>query len=498
MEYLLNPPEKVRGPPIPQRIGLGIALPIVYFCLLLPVAVSYFRLLYIVTFNPGLTEQRHPPRDPSQKAPDAQDQTVTTRSCTRTTIADYQEPIDLDREGILKGRVPAPPGIEEYYTKDVFQCDANGLPRWCQACSNWKPDRSHHCSDIGRCCLKMDHFCPWVGGVVGENGHKFFVQFTTYATIFTAYLVVVMAFFVAESKHDRGTIGNVHWVVVLGLSAFFCLFTFGLALMSTHLALRNVTTIENIDVNTATYFLAILLPPELQHEQNIQFPPPTSLSRHTTPPSRSADSTAPLASEIDDPAHANYFTNTNPLASERSSRPRKRSRDDPAAKYWHGTITYPLYVSPDRPPLPAPESRTFAIIRTPEGMNPWNLGAYHNFTSVFGTHLHHWLLPVAHSPCTKHESAISFYAMGWEFEQLLQDARLVQPPDFIKRARRRGSSVGGKSARKKRVKKLDDGWQNGERPPGWELEKEARRIRRMERERERERERWNDPPRRDS
>jgi palmitoyltransferase len=498
VEYLLNPPENVKGPRIPQRIGLGIALPIVYFCLLLPVAVSYFRLLYIVTFNPGLTDQRHPPRDPSQKAPDGQNQTVTTRSCTRTTIADYQDPIELDREGILKGRVPAPPGIEEYYTKDVFQCDANGLPRWCQACSNWKPDRSHHCSDIGRCCLKMDHFCPWVGGVVGENGHKFFVQFTTYTTIFTAYLVAVMAFFVAESKHDRGTVGNVHWAVVLGLAAFFCLFVFGLALTSTHLALRNVTTIENIDVNTATYFLAVLLPPELQHEQNLQFPPPASLSRHTTPPSRSGDSTAPFASEIDDPAHASYFTNTNPLASERSSRPRKRSRDDPAAKYWHGTITYPLYVSPDRPPLPAPESRTFAIIRTPEGMNPWNLGAYYNFTSVFGTGPHHWLLPVAHSPCTKHESAISFYAMGWEFEQLLEDARLVQPPDFIKRARRRGSSVGGKSARKKRVKKLDDGWQNGERPPGWELEKEARRIRRMERERERERERWNDTQRRDS
>ncbi|GAB7328695.1 hypothetical protein MBLNU13_g00616t1 [Cladosporium sp. NU13] len=441
VEYLLNPPEKDKGPPVPQRIGLGIALPIVYFCLLLPVAVSYFRLLYIVTFNPGLTEQRLPPRDPAQKAPNAQNQTVTTRSCTRTTIADHQEPIELDREGILKGRVPAPPGIEEYYTKDVFQCDANGLPRW-------------------------------------------------------SYLVGVMAFFVAESKQNHGTIGNVNWAVVLGLSAFFCLFTFGLALMSTHLALRNVTTIENIDVNTATYFLAVLLPPELQHEQNMQFPPPASLSRHTTPPSRSTDSTAPLASEIDDPAHASYFTNTNPLASERSSRPRKRSRDDPAAKYWHGTITYPLYVSPDRPPLPAPESRTFAIIRTPEGMNPWNLGAYYNFTSVFGTHLHHWLLPVAHSPCTKHESAISFYAMGWEFEQLLEDARLVQPPDFIKRARRRGSSVGGKSARKKRVKKLDDGWQNGERPPGWELEKEARRIRRMERERERER--WNDHQRRDS
>jgi palmitoyltransferase len=333
----------------------------------------------------------------------------------------------------------------------------------------------------------MDHFCPWVGGVVGENGHKFFVQFTTYTTIYTAYILVVMAIFVAESEQVRGTIGNVHWVVAIGLSGFFCLFTFGLALMSTHLALRNVTTIENIDAATASYFLAVLLPPALQHEQNLQFPPPASLSRHITPPSRSTSSSAPLTSEIDDPAHASYFTNTNTISSERTSRPRKRSRDDPAAQYWHGTITYPLYVSPDRPPLPLPESRTFAILRTPAGMNPWNLGAYYNFTSVFGTHPHHWLLPVAHSPCTKHDSDISFYAMGWEFEQLLEDARLVQPPDFIKQARRRGSSVGGKHVRKKRIKKLDDGWQNGERPPGWELEKEARRIRRMQRERELER-----------
>lgn len=333
----------------------------------------------------------------------------------------------------------------------------------------------------------MDHFCPWVGGVVGENGHKFFVQFTTYTTIFTAYVLVVMAIFVAESKQTRGTIGNVHWVVTIGFSGFFCIFTFGLALMSTHLALRNVTTIENIDAATASIFLAVLLPPELQHEQNLQFPPP-ALSRHNTPPSRSADSSAPLTSELDDPAHASYFSNTRTVSSERNARPRKRSRDDPAAQFWHGTITYPLYLPPDRPPLPAPESRTFAILRTPPGMNPWNLGGWHNFTSVFGAHPHDWLLPVAHSPCTRHGSAVSFYAMGWEFEQLLEDARLVQPPEFIKRARRRGSSVGAGQMRRKK-KRLDEGWQNGERPPGWEMEKEARRVRRMQRERERERER---------
>jgi palmitoyltransferase len=53
------------------------------------------------------------------------------------------------------------PGLELFYTKDVFTCEMDGKPRWCSQCSNWKPDRTHHCSSSGRCILKMDHFCPW-------------------------------------------------------------------------------------------------------------------------------------------------------------------------------------------------------------------------------------------------------------------------------------------------------------------------------------------------
>jgi palmitoyltransferase len=474
VDYLLNPTPESGSP---QRIAAGIALLIVYFFLTVPMAIAYFRLLYVVILNPGLTPQRQPRFEvvPS-KVPDAYENTSTTRSCASTTVVDSQEPTNLDFKGILEHRVPAPPGIEDFYTKDVFVCDANGLPLWCPTCCNWKPDRSHHSSDVGRCVLKMDHFCPWVGGVVGENGFKFFVQFCTYANVFTAYVLACMAIFVAEAKQERGGIGNVHWVVVIGLSGFFCFFTFGLNLMSFQLTLKDLTTIENIDAGKRSMFLAVLLPPELQNRPLPSFLPPAA-PRTTTPPSRSGDSERPLTSEIDDPSHTSYFTNN-----DRSSRSRKQSKDDPAASYWQGTIVYPLYLPPDRPPLPAPEPRTFAIMRTPPGMNPWDCGAYYNFRSVFGKYPHDWILPLRYSPCTKHNTNISQYAMGWEFEQLLEDARLVQPPEFIKKASRRGSSVHRKKKKKKR--RLDYGWQNGERPDGWAMEKEARRMRRETRARE--------------
>lgn len=64
---------------------------------------------------------------------------------------------------------PNSPGLERFYTKEVFVCESDGRPRWCSDCCNWKPDRAHHSSELGRCILKMDHYCPWVGGMVSET-----------------------------------------------------------------------------------------------------------------------------------------------------------------------------------------------------------------------------------------------------------------------------------------------------------------------------------------
>lgn len=32
--------------------------------------------------------------------------------------------------------------------------------RMCVKCNHFKPPRAHHCSECGRCIVKMDHHCP--------------------------------------------------------------------------------------------------------------------------------------------------------------------------------------------------------------------------------------------------------------------------------------------------------------------------------------------------
>lgn len=333
----------------------------------------------------------------------------------------------------------------------------------------------------------MDHFCPWVGGVVGERSYKFFVQFNLYSFLLSSFTLAVLAVYVAEGREPSGL--QVQWLVALGLAGFFALFTVGMVLNSFWMIFRNVTTIENIDTWSRTMLLAVLLPPALQGTHfNDPPPPPQVHQKYEKSPSRSGDSQHPLTSDFDDPSHSTYFSNLH------TPRPRRRSSVLPFQnKIWRGTVTYPLHLPTDRPPLPAPQPRTFAILETLPGMNPWDLGsAYFNFKAVFGEKLHHWLLPVKHSPCCDHSSMVSQYPLGPDFEELLVEAGLVpRPADLVPRqdvcVPERRSSTG--SRKRKRKPRLDPGWQNGERPDGWLSEKEARRMRNDARRRMR-----GDPP----
>jgi len=56
----------------------------------------------------------------------------------------------------------------------------------------YKPDRAHYCRMLGRCVLKMDHFCPWLNNCIGFFNHKFFVLFIFYMATLTIFMVVVM------------------------------------------------------------------------------------------------------------------------------------------------------------------------------------------------------------------------------------------------------------------------------------------------------------------
>ncbi len=102
-------------------------------------------------------------------------------------------------------------------------------------------------------------------------------------------------------------------------------------------------------------------------------------------------------------------------------------RGTPPGPNYH-VITYPLPTSPSGMSLsgmtvtderfaPSPRdrlaTRTFAIVRTEMGENPWDLGYYGNWKSVMGANVVDWLLPVNGSPCARHDEAgESFYEMG--------------------------------------------------------------------------------------
>eukprot|EP00940_MAST-03C_sp_MAST-3C-sp2_P002803 g2803.t1 len=59
--------------------------------------------------------------------------------------------------------------------------------RFCRKCNAWKPDRTHHGKEEGKCILKMDHYCPWLNNTLGHNNLKYFFLTLAYgnATLLT-------------------------------------------------------------------------------------------------------------------------------------------------------------------------------------------------------------------------------------------------------------------------------------------------------------------------
>lgn len=157
VRYLIDPDLQLE----PRR-ATGIALIVVYCILLLIFAITFLRLLQVIWVNPGVV----PLGDTSSEK-----QAASTKHFDRL---------------------------------DAYTCDYQGWPLWCDKCHNWKPDRAHHSSQLGRCVRRMDHFCPYAGGIISESSHKFFVQFLFYGFLYTGYCLIVLAVFLAErSKQVR-------------------------------------------------------------------------------------------------------------------------------------------------------------------------------------------------------------------------------------------------------------------------------------------------------
>lgn len=331
----------------------AIALLVPYCVLLVLVTTTYIRLLLVVAFDPGVV-----PLGPGASNKRRQRRRQRQR---QRRLKSASQPDDIEAQPYEPGpdNNPDSPGLERFYSKDVFVCDADGRPRYCSACRAWKPDRSHHSSEINRCVRKMDHYCPWVGGIISETSFKFFIQFTLYTSLYCA--VCLVASVLCLSRHISENVpldGTV--IAIIALGAFFGLFTFGMIATSLHYIFSNLTNVEMIRQKTVVYLLAIRVP------QN-------------TPPG------------------PNYGIITYPL-------PKLGEPSNGAAD---------LASSRDRL-----ATRTFAIVATEPGENPWDLGRSGNWTSVMGTNILDWLFPVRYSPCVYGETNESLYRMGPLYDTL--------------------------------------------------------------------------------
>jgi len=259
-------------------------------------AASFFRVLWHSIFDPGFVGQLNRPKSESKGEWQRRGPRQTPRM------------------------VRPPPTFESFYDQEFFVCDTEGKPVWCTECQIWRPDRTRHSKEFGRCIRRFDHYCPWVGGIVAENNFKFFIQFTTYAATFSLLSLIITAYFLGSGEYVQKRTINLS--ITAGFAVFFMLLAGGTGLSAILLAGMNLTTLDNINQKTKVWQVA-------------------------------------ASTEM----------------------PKKSDGSDLT------TVT-----------APKDHSRVFAILKSPAGCNPFDLGIMENFRQVLGYHVWDWFLPIKHSP----------------------------------------------------------------------------------------------------
>ncbi|TVY48039.1 Palmitoyltransferase [Lachnellula occidentalis] len=280
----------------------------------------------------------------------------------------------------------------------------------------------------------MDHFCPWVGGPVGENNFNFFVQFTFWTALYCLHLIIVMAIYVHRQLTARDESPNHHFAAILGLAGFFFMFTASMTGTSVQLLIINRTSVERLGAKTKITTLAIKRPPlgELAKinpytAQNpsynvITYPlepghaPPASQPRQAPPAisAESDESNNPLNQDQESSAGPEEPVAPNSPTGEGVLTPLVAGNNHPSGDLGNGTSQERMSARD----LSA--TKTFAILNTLEpGDNPWALGSgLANWKSVMGNGVIDWFLPVHQSPCSYHEDPESHFAIGPSVDRL--------------------------------------------------------------------------------
>lgn len=126
---------------------------------------------------------------------------------------------------------------------EIFPCDRHGFPLWCSTCQSIKPDRVHHSVTLGYCVPKMDHYCIWIGAVIGNDNYRLFLQFVFYYALKVMFILGTLGTY-AYSNFDRLLKDRTHYIILFGLGISWMLMLGGVLYVHIGCTLANNTTID--------------------------------------------------------------------------------------------------------------------------------------------------------------------------------------------------------------------------------------------------------------
>jgi palmitoyltransferase len=157
------------------------------------------------------------------------------------------------------GKSPVFPAFDLYANieslPEYFMCDENGYPYWCTTCQSLKVPRSFHSRRTGYCILKFDHYCIWLGSLLGVSNYIFFFKLAVW---FVVMIIIALVFLIVYTKpnRDRGSHsidGNFIAMYVVG--GFWFIMAGGLVVSHIWYVLRGTTTMDDLSVKQQKRYL---------------------------------------------------------------------------------------------------------------------------------------------------------------------------------------------------------------------------------------------------
>lgn len=148
------------------------------------------------------------------------------------------------------GTCPELPALDLYGNMDAlpeyFMCDEDGYPYWCTSCQSLKAPRNFHSRRSGHCILKFDHYCLWLGTLLGLTNYIYFYKLVVWLLSTITIAVVYLAVYIGPNSNRGPVNGNI--VAVLAVAGFWFIMAGGLLISHIWYILQGITTLDDVNL----------------------------------------------------------------------------------------------------------------------------------------------------------------------------------------------------------------------------------------------------------